>query len=276
LVNAVVLMYHDVTPIGRRDSSGFGGADAARYKLTTREFADHLSAIRARAERPPVTVAGLAGAMPLLLSFDDGGEGAATAADALERLGWRGHFLVTTGWIARPGFLQKRTIRDLRARGHVIGSHSHTHPLRMSRCPEARLRDEWHTSTAILADILGDAVTCGSVPGGYCSPTVVTTAADAGIRFLFTSRPTVRAARVRDTWVLGRYVMQRFTTPAVAAGLAAGDLKPRLRQAAVWGAKGICKAIGGAHYLRVRGWLLGRASSPQWGDDMSRASEDSA
>jgi peptidoglycan/xylan/chitin deacetylase (PgdA/CDA1 family) len=275
-VNAVVLMYHDVTPAGDHDASGFGGADAARYKLTTREFADHLAAIQAGAGRSPVTIAGLDGAMPLLLSFDDGGEGAAPAADALERFGWRGHFFITTAWIDRPGFLRKSTIRDLRARGHVIGSHSHTHPLRMSSLAETRLREEWHRSTSILADILGDGVTCASVPGGYCSATVVSSAADAGIGALFTSRPTVRVERVHDMWVFGRYVIQRFTTPAVAGALAAGDLKQRLRQAAVWGAKGVCKKIGGAQYLKVRGWLLGRASNAQWGDDPSSVSEDSA
>ena len=274
-MTAIALMYHDVT-IGDRDSSGFSGAAAARYKLTTRQFAAHLAAIRARVTHAPVTVDRLDGARPLLLTFDDGGEGAARAADELEGFGWRGHFLVTTAWIGRPAFLRRTTIRDLRARGHVIGSHSHSHPLRMSRCHDERLRDEWHRSTATLADILGEAVTCASVPGGYCSRTVLSTAADAGIQFVFTSRPTIRTEQLRETWVLGRYVIQRFTTPAAAAGLAAGDLAPRLRQSAIWRAKGICKTIGGAQYLRVRAWLLGRESIRQWGDDPLSASEDSA
>ena len=143
---------------------------------------------------------------------------ASRIADALERHGWRGHFFVTSSRIDGPGFLQRGTIRDLRRRGHVIGSHSHTHPLRMSHCTEARLRDEWHRSIATLSDVVGEGVTCASVPGGYHSDLVARTAADAGVRFLFTSRPTSRAHRVGDMWVIGRYVLQRSTSAAVAAG----------------------------------------------------------
>ena len=85
-------------------------------------------------------------------------------------------------------------------------------------------------------------ITCASVPGGYNSDLVVRTAADAGVRFLFTSQPTARAHRVGDMWVIGRYVLMRSTSAAVAAAIAAGDLTPRLWQAAVWNVKGAVQA----------------------------------
>ena len=55
LVKVVALMYHDVVPAGHEESSGFAGADAARYKLTPEQFGAHLHAIRARVARAPGT-----------------------------------------------------------------------------------------------------------------------------------------------------------------------------------------------------------------------------
>jgi hypothetical protein len=36
------LLYHDVTPAGADEASGFAGPGAARYKLTPNEFTRHL------------------------------------------------------------------------------------------------------------------------------------------------------------------------------------------------------------------------------------------
>ena len=59
-------------------------------------------------------------------------------------------------------------------------------------------------------------------------------------------------------WVIGRYVLPRSTSAAVAAAIAAGDLTPRLWQAAVWNVKEACKRLGGARYLWVRERILRR------------------
>jgi peptidoglycan/xylan/chitin deacetylase (PgdA/CDA1 family) len=206
----------------------------------------------------PATIddVGRAGATPLLLTFDDGGRCAARIADALEQRGWCGHFFITTARIGEPAFLARGAIRDLRRRGHVIGSHSHTHPPRLSHCADAQLHVEWTRSFAILGDVLGEAVVCASVPGGYHSNRVARSAAAAGARFLFTSQPTTRAHRVGGMWVVGRFVVKRSTTAAAAAAIAAGDLAPRVWQAAVWDVKEACKRLGGTHYLRIRARIL--------------------
>ena len=199
LVNAAALMYHDVTPAGREDASGFPGGDAARYKLTPAQFDDHLAAIRLKVNRPVDVIEAVDlehGPAPLLLTFDDGGASAMAIADRLERAGWRGHFFMTTAYVGRPGFLDAARLRELRRRGHCVGSHSHSHPLRMARLPIVRLRDEWMRSVATLADALGEPIHAASVPGGHHSSAVARAAADAGIRFLFTSEPTVRIRRV--------------------------------------------------------------------------------
>jgi peptidoglycan/xylan/chitin deacetylase (PgdA/CDA1 family) len=263
-VTTAVLMYHDVTPPGREDSSGFAGGDAARYKLTPRAFAAHLAAIAGRTAVPPT------------LTFDDGGQSAAMIADLLESRGWRGHFFVTTAYIGRPAFLTGQRIRELHARGHTIGSHSHTHPLRMAKCSETRLRDEWTRSTSILADVIGAPVVTASVPGGHYSSTVARTAGAAGITLLFTSRPTRRRRYVGATAIVGRYPIQATTSPQIAAALVAGDRWPRLRWAMAWTTKQACRQLAGPMYLRIRARLLGASDDVRWGDDVALLSEDSS
>jgi peptidoglycan/xylan/chitin deacetylase (PgdA/CDA1 family) len=278
-VNAIALMYHDVTRPGLDDSSGFPGGDAARYKIAPDEFAAHLRAIRGRLGRGPATIDTVAAreaasGLPVLLTFDDGGASAETIADCLDVHGWRGHFLVTTGFIGRPGFLSRGQIRALRARGHVIGSHSCTHPLRMARCSRARLRDEWMRSVATLADVLGEQASVASVPGGDHSALVAETAADAGIRFLFTSRPTTNVRQQGDLQVLGRFAVRRSTSPQQAAAVASGALAPRLRQLLWWDVKAIGRAFAAPAYRRLRERRFGCTGQVRWGDELPLESED--
>src|SRR5689334_16337968 len=130
------LMYHDVVPAGEEDSSGFPGRDAALYKVTPELFEEHLRATGVR----HVSDTSLA------ITFDDGGESAMRAAEALERHGRVGHFFVTTNYIGTRGFVTASDLRELNRRGHVIGSHSCSHPLRMGHCSWPQLMDEWTRS----------------------------------------------------------------------------------------------------------------------------------
>jgi peptidoglycan/xylan/chitin deacetylase (PgdA/CDA1 family) len=250
-MSPISIMYHDVVEHGDAGASGFPGAGPAIYKLDREEFSRHLEAIR-EARRPR---------RELLLTFDDGGLSAYTpVAGMLEQFGWRGYFFVTTDWIGRTGFLDAPQIRELDSRGHVIGSHSCSHPERMAREPWARLLAEWKESTERLAAIVSHPVKVASVPGGYYSRRVAEAAAEAGIETLFTSEPTARVRTVNGCRVLGRYTVQRGMGPEWPAGFAAGKLGPRLRQALLWKAKGLAKAAGGPLYLRVRAVILRRAS----------------
>jgi peptidoglycan/xylan/chitin deacetylase (PgdA/CDA1 family) len=269
-------MYHDVAPRGREDSTGFPGQDAARYKLAPEAFDNHLRAIAERAVHAPVTLDRVDLSASLLLTFDDGGVSATEyVADALERRGWRGHFFVTTAYIDRPGFLCRGHIRALRQRGHVVGSHSHTHPLGMGRCNESRQRMEWTRSVALLSDILGEPILAASVPGGHYTDLVGRTALDAGVRFLLTSRPTMQIRSVDGLAIIGRYAVRRATSAATVSAAAAGHEWCWRRQAAAWQLREVCKAFGGPLYRRGRERLLGRSAQMRWGDEPA-ASEDPA
>lgn len=253
---AISLMYHDV--VAEAAESGFPGAAAARYKLAPAQFQRHLAAIRQAVATPPCLVTELLAASTVpahgwMLTFDDGGVSAYTEiADALEAVGWRGHFFITTDFLGHRAFLTPAQIRELHERGHVIGSHSCSHPLRFAACSWHEMKREWSESVAALSDLLGERVRVASLPGGQYSAAVAETAAAAGIQALFTSEPTSRCTRSNGCLILGRYAMQRWTTPQVAAALASRQGLSRHQQWLWWEAKKLAKRLSGTHYVRWR------------------------
>jgi peptidoglycan/xylan/chitin deacetylase (PgdA/CDA1 family) len=270
-VDARSLMYHDVIGPSAVAASGFPGVDADRYKLDVGLFDRHLFAItravtRAGAER----IAGVraltwrkpASPPAVVLHFDDGGASALHVADRLEHTGWRGFFHITTDRIGTPGFVGEADVRELAARGHVIGTHSCSHPSRMSSLPLAEIVREWVDSRARLEQVVGGPVTVGSVPGGFSSPAVIRAADRAGLELVFTSEPTSHFEWVRGCLVLGRYAIRRGMPARVAAELAAGAILPRWEQWASWNAKKALKRLGGRHWLAARARVL--ASRPRF------------
>jgi peptidoglycan/xylan/chitin deacetylase (PgdA/CDA1 family) len=267
----IALMYHDVVAAGAEDSSGFPGRDAALYKVTPELFEAHLSAITGRA-RPdedshahPALPAHPARPAPLL-TFDDGGISGMTAADVMERHGLTGFFFVTVNYLGAPGFLTPRHLRELRQRGHIIGSHSCSHPLRMGHCPLSRVLEEWTRSRAAIADALGEEPVDASVPGGDFAPHVATAAGAAGFTRLFTSEPVRTPHHAYGVMLHGRFIIQRRTSPRTAAALAAGSRAACTRQAVAWAAKKIGKQLGGTRYLDLRRLLLRHSNEVRWGD----------
>ena len=245
-------MYHDVTAPGRHQESGFPDADAALYKLDEAQFAAHLNALADGLPAPEVSLND-----SWRITFDDGGVSARTTiAPALAAKNWRGWFFMTTNYIGAPAFLNAAQLRELHAQGHVIGSHSCSHPARFSHLSYAEMLREWRDSLAKLSDILGANVTTASVPGGFYSRDVARAAAEAGLKTLFNSEPTSKTKTVDGCQVIGRYAIQRATPPRAAAALAAGKFLPTMRQALLWNAKKAAKRIGGPVYLKVRKALL--------------------
>jgi peptidoglycan/xylan/chitin deacetylase (PgdA/CDA1 family) len=260
----IVLMYHDVVSRSDADSSGFRGATAFRYKITPEEFRDQLDAVTAavgpQAFALPCDLGAGMHASARFVTFDDGGASAMSAARELEGRGWRGLFFITTDRIGSGGFLGADQVRELYGRGHAIGSHSCSHPPRMSSCGAQELRREWSESVRVLSGIVGRPVTIASVPGGFYSRSVGSAAADAGIGTLFTSEPTTRCTEVGHCRIIGRYAVYRGMTPADVAALAAGRWTARAKQAAAWRVKKVAKRVAGPMYAWGRVRLLSRSS----------------
>jgi peptidoglycan/xylan/chitin deacetylase (PgdA/CDA1 family) len=245
------LLYHDVVEPERQDSAGFPGPLAARYKLAPALFEAHLDAIAATGVRIELM---RSGSRPpdAALSFDDAGASALTAATSLERRGWRGHFFVPTSLIGTPGFLDRDSLRTLAQRGHVVGSHSHTHPTYMGKLPREALEREWLESRAILAEVLDEEPMIASVPGGLLSRAVVETAAEAGFRVLMTSEPVARVKKVGDLVLVGRFGIWSTTPAARAAAYVTGARAARAQLWLEWNAKGVAKRLSPQAYQAMR------------------------
>ena len=258
-MRVIALEYHDIVPDDAWETSGFPGNAAATYKLSVTTFGDHLRALAQTVGSIVTDVNGTPNAgASVVLTFDDGGSGYMAAADLLEHHGWRGCVFMTTGRIGSPGFLTAGELRSLQGRGHVIGTHSRSHPIRMAALPAPAIYEEWHASITDLQDALGTAVNVGSVPGGYHSPQVAAAAAAAGLKTLFTSEPEMTIRRVDGCAVVGRYTLRRNDPAAYAARLVGTTPFARSAQWCKWNAKKLAKAIGGTTYLRVRERILER------------------
>jgi len=241
-------MYHDVLEGG--GSAGFRHSAASPYQVDLGAFQAHLAVFKQGLIRP-VTVFECApahGPAYLLLTFDDGGSSALYVAERLEEQGWRGHFFITTGLVGTVGFLTKQDIGQLRARGHIIGSHSHTHPNICYNLSHSEMLAEWQRSCEILAETTGGAVLTASVPGGDMNKETVATAAEAGIKFLFTSEPTFKPWQEAGITCFGRVCVKRDTS------LAAVDRLIRLqgfgRQMAIRRCKQLVKKLIAPIYRR--------------------------
>ncbi|MBV8144387.1 MAG: polysaccharide deacetylase family protein [Gammaproteobacteria bacterium] len=256
-MKVTALIYHDVLADHGADDSGFAGADARTYKLTETQFHRHLDLISALPSAVPLRLAERAGEEPsgaaLLLTFDDGGASAPTRImPALRQRSWPAHFFVTTDRIGTPGFMTPQGVRELHGAGHVVGTHSASHPARMSSLPYELMCREWSDSRARLEDLLGTAVTVASVPGGYYSPAVARAAAQAGIGVLFTSEPQRSVRYIDGLTVIGRFSVTRRTSDADIVSLASGSGAAAVRQRLAWDTKKLAKRIGGEAWLTAR------------------------
>ncbi|MBV9507058.1 MAG: polysaccharide deacetylase family protein [Acidobacteriia bacterium] len=244
-------MYHDVAP----DCQTKPGVI---YTLAQTEFRRHLDTLKSL---PFISVAlctaDWGNKAPVLITFDDGGAGSPWIGEELERCGWRGHFFVVTDLIGAPGFMGRSEIRTLAERGHVIGSHSCSHPLRISALSDAALEHEWGDSVRILADVIGQPISTASVPGGFYSRRVGEAAMKAGITQLFTSTPTSAVKRLGPGTVFGRYTADRRTKMSDLVSFAGSRHSgPRRRQQLFWNIKSIAKSVSGERYERLRRVLL--------------------
>lgn len=206
--------YHEVTD--QPGSSGFQRPGALRFTLSRRAYLSSLEQIAA-GPNSPALVSDLDLALPgrhLALTFDDGGKSALYAAEELSRRGWKGHFFIVTGLTGTRTFLSRAEIRLLHSWGHVIGSHSNSHPNIFREQSRARMLEEWRVSADALSSLLGQPCLTASVPGGDISDEVLETGAEAGFRYLFTIEPQLTPRRVNGCWVLGRYSLRPVTPPA--------------------------------------------------------------
>lgn len=237
---SIVLMYHDIVTENDK-TSGFQNDSAFPYKVEESAFEEQVKALQGR---------------DVVFTFDDGGVSfISKAAPILEKYGFKGVFFISTIYIGAPGFLTSEQVKELAERGHVIGSHSHTHPEIFTKLTVDEIREEWTKSSEILRAILGDMELTLSIPNGYASKTIMDEAINAGYTDFYTSEPTTKVRFYKSHKVIGRYAVQDGMTAEDVLRIV-DDKSVRLKMAAKWQLLNVVKSVLGSSYETVKAKFL--------------------
>lgn len=168
-----VLMYHDVYKASVCES-GFQTDGANHYKISDAAFEEQIKQISG---------------LPVTLTFDDGGISFYTIiAPILEKYHLTGRFYIATNYIGTEGFMNENQIKDLHQRGHIIGSHSCSHPSDFRVIPFDARKMEWKDSVQRLSEIIGEPVREISIPNGFLQKDDMRIFEDLGITTIYTSK----------------------------------------------------------------------------------------
>ncbi len=232
----VCLMYHDIVTADDT-SSGFQNESAFQYKVQDHLFEEQVKQLKDQ---------------DVVFTFDDGGESFLTvAAPILEKYSQRGIFFIATNYIGTPGFLTEEQVLELHRRGHIIGSHTNTHPKDISKASVKVIEEEWSSSLIILSNIIGEAVKYASIPNGNGSKTVYACARKAGITELYTSVPTNKVNQEEGLSIYGRYVVHN-NSDIVRVSKIATDRKFREKEYKKWLMISLIKKSLGSFYKPLK------------------------
>ena len=117
----------------------------------------------------------------------------------------KGHFFITTSMIGNEFFLNEKDIINLHNRGHIIGSHSHSHPNVFKSLTYNQMKSEWLESKKILENILKIKIRSCSVPGGDANNNTYLSAKECGFSVVFNSEPTIKLIEKDGLKILGRF-----------------------------------------------------------------------
>jgi peptidoglycan/xylan/chitin deacetylase (PgdA/CDA1 family) len=184
--------------------SGFQRKSALPYKHKIDDFYRNIDVI-ANSGNKIITIDNLKShTSAVLLTFDDGGKSALIIADYLEKYNLKGHFFITTSLIGDKYFLNEDEILYLHKKGHIIGSHSHTHPNVFSSLTYDEMVNEWIVSRQMLENILNVPVKICSIPGGDSNKNSYLSAKACGYEYIFDSEPVLSLRSITGITVLGR------------------------------------------------------------------------
>ena len=231
-------MYHDVC----HENASESGLASDLYKVNVSDFREQIKIIAEYIKKDN----------SIILTFDDGGSSFYNPiVDILDEFGLKGIFFVATNFINKTGFLSDLQLRMLEERGHIIGSHSHSHPENISSLSEEEIMNEWLISLKKLNDILGHKVSIASIPNGYESKLVLKYAEQVGIKDLYTSKPTTQLFRYKKMRIHGRYVVLSNTGVDGIMGIC-NSKAYRMKQYWKWVILSILKLILGDKYENAK------------------------
>lgn len=235
----VMLMYHAIAP--------GSGHPAWPWAVSMQQFRAQLDFLAESRYATP-TMAELAEpgrvwpGRTAVITFDDGYVDNLAACEELERRGMRASWFIVSGAVGRPPgwpddgrpagrMLNAAELRDMRAAGMEIGSHTVNHA-RLTEADDAQLQRELADSKAVLEDLLGAPVSSFAYPYGAWDARCAAAVAAAGYAAACTTR-TGWALRDNDPYKLRRLtVFNTDTASSLARKLYFGSHDVRWRDIA--------------------------------------------
>lgn len=248
----VCLMYHDVAaaPIQAGDVP-------QRFAVGRAEFAQQLDYLRSRDFTGCALSAALSGtlARPIAISFDDGNAGQYERGfrDLVAR-GMTATFFVTTDWVGRPGFATWEQLKEMRAAGMDVQSHSRSHPF-LSELDAGELEQELRGSRDTLDERLDQRTEMLALPGGdWPRRALRPMIADSGYRVVATSRWGINhAATPKDPVIVRRCTIAHGVEITTFGRVAAGDPALARRRGLREGfLGGLRSTLGATRYAALR------------------------
>lgn len=234
----IAFLFHDIVYDSGKES-GFSGLNAMVYKIGMRQFREHIRTISSF-----FSDGNHSG--DVIFTFDDGGVSAMDEAAILDEYGFKAIFFITTSKIGEKGFLNESQIKELASRGHIIGTHSHTHPY-----DKKKIAGEWKKSIRILEKITGSPIIFASSPHGLISRDIIEEAARNGIRILFTTKPTRRVVRRNGVSIRGRFCISGTDSSADSSGIISSRRK-RLSRLMRCHFLSFIKLFAGSRYPKIK------------------------
>ena len=243
----IVLMYHDVYD-NDPNTSGFIRPSMGQYKINCDIFEKQVHRIKEYiTEHRNIQV---------VFSFDDGGcSFYSIIAPILENYGFRGLFFICPNYINQKGFLTSDQIIELEHNGHIIGSHSYTHPDNITVLSYQDEEMEWRNSLLKLEEILGHKVNSISIPNGYFEKRTLSILKEMNISEVYTSEPITKVKRYGNISVVGRFVVHSTVTNKEVVKLLSSRTKRFFLQSR-WLLLKIPKKLLGKNYNKIKQFIL--------------------
>jgi peptidoglycan/xylan/chitin deacetylase (PgdA/CDA1 family) len=184
------------------------------------------------------------------ITFDDGYRSDLANAHLLKTHGFDALFFVATEYIGQENYMNQAELRQLRALGMSVGSHSHHHTLLAPMSTE-QIRRELGQSKQILEDVLQQPVLDFSFPGGSYDRRVLDVGRELGYRRFFSSDWGVNGVRqtelavYRRSSVLNNMSIEQFDALLQCRGYLVRQMQFKAKE---WAKR----AVGEDRYVRLR------------------------
>jgi peptidoglycan/xylan/chitin deacetylase (PgdA/CDA1 family) len=133
-----------------------------------------------------------------------------------EKLGIKAHIFVPTKFISdgikSSSYMNAGQIKEFSDLGHIVGSHSHSHPRNISLLGKEQIENEWLLSKDILENITGKRVVSCAIPGGFYSKVQLGILKNLGYNLIFNSVPTFNKFEFNQIALNGRFSIEKNTT----------------------------------------------------------------